>query len=150
MRQGNPQDDFRARVKRVQAQAGRAAPAPQARRARDDDLSEHAFIGAVLRPQLAAVLGAVAMIVGRALCMRSLGLEPSTELLSMTEAGVVFVMLFGIGLAFGRSDVISHVALVVGASLAFLLEGWYVLLAPGLMEAIYGPDYVGRVILGLP
>lgn len=146
----NLDDDFAARAKRVRARSGDAPPMPartRARRPREADSGEQATVLAILRPQLALVLGAVAMVAGRAVSMRYLGIEPSSEVLALGEGFVVFVLLFGAGLLFGRSDVISHGALVVGAALSFLGESYYILMAPELMEAVYNPEYVARVLL---
>lgn len=146
----NMDRDFQARAKRVRAQTGLGAPMPARRRVVKEDSGESALILAVFRPQLAFLLGAVALVAGRAVAMRYLGVEPSTEVLGLREAGLVLVLLVGIGPLFGKSDHLSHGALVVGASLAFLLEGFYVPMASDLMSTIYTPDYVGRVVLGLP
>jgi hypothetical protein len=78
-----------------------------------------------------------------------LGVEPSTDLLGWGEGIVVFVLLVIIGLLFGMSDHVSHGALIVGATLAFMLEGHYIPAIPGLMEQVYTPEYVGLVVLGL-
>ena len=143
-------DDFAARAKRVRARTGDAPPMPvkaRARRVRDDDRGEQAAVLAILRPQLALVLGAVALVAGRAVSMSHLGIEPSTDVLGLAEAGLVLILLFALGLLFGKSDFISHGALVVGAALSFLCEGYYILMAPELMSSIYDPEYVGRVLI---
>jgi hypothetical protein len=146
----NQDDAFRARIKRVRARTGHSAPAPapSRRRVRDDDAGDQSPIWPILRPQLALVLGALAMIAGRAFAMTYLMLEPDTDVLSGGEGAVVLLLLVGIGLMFGTSQAIAHGALVVGAALAFLAEGYYIALAPELMSSIYDPEYVGRVLLG--
>lgn len=143
----NLDDDFRARAKRVRARSGDLPPMPARARIRHEDNSDRAAAMAILRPQLALILGAVALILGRSVAMNHLGVEASPELLASGEAGLVFLLLLPIGLLFGRSDAISHGALVVGAALAFLCEGFYIPLAPDLMESVYTPDYVTRVLL---
>jgi hypothetical protein len=141
---GKHDDDFEARIKRVRVKAKQYAPMPDQRRAGDD---EHAMSGAILRPQLALILGAVALIAGRGIAMNYLMIEPSTDVLGLGEGGVVILLLLVIGLLFGKSDLISLGALVVGASLAFLGEGFYIPFVPELMESIYNPDYVSLVLL---
>lgn len=156
-------DDFQARIKRVRARAGRGAPTPNAptpnapmrnapmpaarRRVVADDADEHAAILGILRPQLAFVLGVAAMIGGRAFAMNSLMLEPSTEVLGAGEGIVVLAILAGLGLLLFRRDAIALGALVVGAALGFLLEGYFIPVMPELMSTLYTPDYVGLVIL---
>lgn len=112
-------------------------------------MGEQAPIRAILLPQLALVLGALAMIAGRAFAMNYLTLAPDTNVLSAGEGAVVLLLLVGIGLLLGRSQVIAHGALVVGAALAFLAEDYYIALAPELMSSVYDPEYVGRVLLDL-
>lgn len=146
----NQDDDFRARIKRVRARSGQFAPTPDRRVTRKTDVGEQAMMAAILRPQLAVLLGAVALVAGRGFAMNYLMIEPSTELLGWGEGGVVFLLLFVIGLLFGKSDLISHGALVVGAALAFLLERYYIPVFPGLMESIYTPGYVALVLLNAP
>lgn len=145
----NQDDAFHARIKRVRARSGHYAPAPAAvrGRVRDDDAGDEGLIWAILRPQLALVLGALAMVAGRAFAMNYLMLEPDTAVLTGGEGAVVLLLLVGIGLVFGKSQVIAHGALVVGAALAFLAEGYYIPLAPELMSSLYDPEYVGRVLL---
>lgn len=151
-------DDLQARIKRVRARAGRGAPMPNApmrnapmpaarRRGVADDADEHAAILGILRPQLAFVLGVAAMIGGRAFAMNSLMLEPSTEVLGPGEGIVVLAILAGLGLLLFRRDAIALGALVVGAALGFLLEGYFIPIIPELMSSLYSPDYVGLVIL---
>jgi hypothetical protein len=140
-------DDFEARIKRVKVKSMRHAPMPDRRRVGGDDDDETAMSGAILRPQLALILGAVALIAGRAIAMNTLSIQPSTDLLGAGEGAVVIVLLFGIGLLFGKSDPISLCALVVGASLAFLGEGYYIPFVPDLMGSIYNPGYVALVVL---
>ncbi len=144
---GIQDDDFEARIKRVQVQSRRSAPMPNQRRVGDDGVDEQAMSGAILLPQLAFILGAVALVAGRGIAMNYLMIEPSTELLGLVEGCVVAALLFAIGVLFGKSNPISHGALVVGASLAFLSEGYYIPVVPELMESIYNPDYVGLVLL---
>ena len=139
----NQDDDFNARVKRVRVQSRQYAPMPD--RVGEDDSDMWLMSGVILRPQLALILGAVAMIAGRAISMNQFMIAPSTELLGLGEGAIVIVLLFVIGLLFGKSDLISHGALVVGASLAFLGESFYIPLIPDLMESIYNPDYVALV-----
>ena len=79
--------------------------------------------------------------------MNYLMIEPSTDLLGLGEGCVIVVLLFAIGLLFGKSNLISHGALVAGAVLAFLGEGYFIPVVPDLMESIYNPDYVGLVLL---
>ncbi len=144
---GIQDDDFEARIKRVQVQSRQNAPMPDQRRVGDDSFDEQAMSRAILLPQLAFVLGAAALVAGRGIAMNYLMVEPSTDLLGFGEGCVIFVLLVGIGLLFGKSSLISHAALVAGASLAFLSEGYYILVVPELMESIYNPDYVGLVLL---
>ena len=139
--------DFEARIKRVQVQSRRSAPMPNQRRVSDDSFDEQAMSWAILLPQLAFILGAVALVAGRGIAMNYLMIEPSTELLGLVEGCVVAALLFAIGVLFGKSNPISHGALVVGASLAFLGEGYYIPVVPELMESIYNPDYVWLVLL---
>ena len=138
---------FEARIKRVQVRSRRNAPMPDQRRAGDDSFDEQAMSRAILLPQLAFILGAVALIAGRGIAMNYLMFEPSTDLLGYGEGGVVVVFLLAIGVLFGKSNLISHGALVVGASLAFLGESYYIPIVPELMESIYNPDYVRLVLL---
>ncbi len=144
---GIQDNDFEARIKRVQVQSRRNAPMPGQRRVGDDSLDEQAMSWAILLPQLAFILGAVALVAGRGIAMNYLMIEPSIDLLGLGEASVVVVLLLAIGVLFGKSNLISHGALVVGASLAFLGEGYYIPVVPELMESIYNPDYVGLVLL---
>ncbi len=139
--------DFEARIKRVQVRSRRNAPMPGQRRAGDDSFDEKAMSRAILLPQLAFVLGAVALVAGRGIAMNYLMIEPSTDLLGLGEGCVIVVLLVGIALLFGKSSLISHAALVAGASLAFFSEGYYIPVVPELMESIYNPDYVGLVLL---
>lgn len=145
-------DDFNARIKRVRAKSGHFAVAPQqrTRRARDTGFDEHALRWAILLPQLALLLGAAALIAGRAIAMNYFDVVASTEVLGRGEGALVIGFLLGFGLLFGRSQLISHCALIVGASLAFLGESYYIPAAPDLMGFIYSTDYVARVILGVP
>ena len=144
---GIQDDDFEARIKRVQVQSRRNAPMHDQRRVGDDSFDEQAMSWAILLPQLAFILGAVALVAGRGVAMNYLMIEPSTDLLGLGEGIVVAVLLLAIGVLFGKSNLISHGALVVGASLAFLGEGYYIAVVPELMESIYNPDYVGLVLL---
>ncbi len=140
-------DDLRTRIKHVQVQSRRNAPMHDQRRVRDDSFDEQAMSGVILLPQLAFILGAVALVAGRGIAMNYLMIEPSTDLLGLGEGCVIVILLLAIGVAFGKSNLISHGALVVGASLAFLGEGYYIPVVPELMESIYNPDYVGLVLL---
>ena len=140
-------EDLRNRIERIQGKSRRLGPAPKQRRARNDSIDHQALSRAILLPQLAFVLGAVALIAGRAVAMNTLMIVPSTELLGLGEGGIILVLLVAIGLLFGKSDWFSHIALVVGAALAFLGESYYIALAPDLMESAYNPGYVGMVLL---
>ena len=144
---GIQDNDFEARIKRVQVQSRKNAPMPGQRRVGDDRFDEQAMSRAILLPQLAFILGAVALVAGRGIAMNYLMIEPSTDLLGLGEGGVIVAFLVVIGLLFGKSDWFSHGALVVGAALAFLGESYYITVVPELMESIYNPDYVGRVLL---
>ena len=138
---------FEARIKRVQVQSRKNAPMPGQRRVGDDRFDERAMSRAILLPQLAFILGAVALVAGRGIAMNYLMIEPSTDLLGLGDGGMVVVLLLAIGVLFGKSNPISHGALVVGASLAFLGEGYYIPVVPDLMASIYNSDYVGLVLL---
>ena len=140
-------DDLRTRIKRAQVKSRRNAPMPGQRRVGNDSVDEQAVSWAILLPQLAFILGAVALVAGRGIAMNYLMIEPSTDLLGLGDGGMVVVLLLAIGVLFGKSNLISHGALVVGASLAFLGEGYYIPVVPELMESIYNPDYVGLVLL---
>jgi hypothetical protein len=144
---GIQDNDFEARIKRVQVQSRQNAPMPNQRRVGDDRFGEQVMSRTILLPQLAFILGAVAMVAGRGIAMNYLMIEPSIDLLGLGEGCVVVVFLLAIGVLFGKSNLISHGALVVGASLAFLGEGYYIPVVPELMESIYNPDYVGLVLL---
>ena len=138
---------FEARIKRVQVQSRKNAPMPGQRRVGDDRFDEQAMSRAILLPQLAFILGAVALVAGRGIAMNYLMIEPSTDLLGWGEGCVILLLLLAIGVLFGKSNLISHGALVVGASLAFLGEGYYIPVVPDLMASIYNSDYVGLVLL---
>ena len=138
---------FEARIKRVQVQSRKNAPMPGQRRVGDDRFDERAMSRAVLLPQLAFILGVVALVAGRGIAMNYLMIEPSTDLLGWGEGCVILLLLLAIGVLFGKSNLISHGALVVGASLAFLGEGYYIPVVPDLMASIYNSDYVGLVLL---
>lgn len=140
--------DFNARIKRVKVKLGNEAQLPPRRVRLDTGSDETDFRLQVLLPQLALVLGAVVLIAGRAISMNYLGVEASTRVLGLAEGGLVLLMLVAIGLMFGKSATLSHGALLVGASLAFLCERYYVPAIPDLMGWIYTPEYVARVILG--
>jgi hypothetical protein len=144
---GIQDNDFEARIKRVKVRSGRNAPMPGQRRSGDDRFDEQAMSSAILLPQLAFILGAVALVAGRGIAMNYLMIEPSTDLLGFGEGCVIVVLLIVIGVLFGKSNLIAHGALVAGASLAFLGEGYYIPVVPELMESIYNPDYVGLVLL---
>jgi hypothetical protein len=143
---GTQDDNFNARIKRVQARSSNHEPMP-GRRHKDDDGDDRASISAILLPQLAFILGMAALIAGRAISMNYYMIEPSTDLLRISEGAVILVLLVVIALLFGRSSFISHGALVVGACLAFLAEEYYIPVVPDMMEAIYNPNYVSLVIL---
>ena len=146
----NQDIDFAARARRVRARSDPVGPAPrQARTAPGtrDTAAEPPVMAAVVRVQIAFLLGIVAMIAGRAVAMNTLMIEPSTEVLALSEGLCVLVLLAAFGLVLGRSQFVAHGAMVVGASLAFLGEGFYVPLVPGLMEAVYSPEYVARVLV---
>jgi hypothetical protein len=140
-------DNFNARIKRVRAKSGPDEAMPRRRPVGDDAFDAKVAWGAVLRPQLALILGMVALIVGRGICMNYLMIEPSTELLAPGEGVVVMVLLIGAGLMIGKSEFVSHGALVVGASLAFLGENFFIPVIPGLMSALYSPGYVSLVLV---
>ena len=145
---GSQDDDFQMRAKRVRARSGHGPAMPSARQAAaPDDGAAHAPVAAILLPQLALVLGMIAMVAGRAFAMHALMIEPDTELLGPGEGAVVLALLAGIGLLLFRSHVIAQGALVVGAALGFLLEGYFIPLLPEVMSAVYNPDYVALVIL---
>ena len=143
---GSQDSDFEARIKRVKVRSGQNAPMLGQRRVGDDSFDENAMSWAILLPQMAFVLGAVALVAGRGVAMNYLKIEPSTDLLGFGEGCIVVVLLLAIGALFGKSNVISHGALVVGASLAFLGEGYYIPIVPELMESVYSPGYVGLVL----
>ncbi len=143
-------DDLKTRINRVQARSRRFAPMPDRRRGGDGDFDERVLIGAILRPQLALILGAVVLVASRAFAMNYLMIVPATDLLGLAEGGVIMLLLFVIGLLFGKSDWFSHGALVVGAALAFLGESYYIAVVPELMESIYNPGYVALVLLSGP
>ncbi len=144
---GIQDNDFEARIKRVQVQSRRNAPTPSQRRVGDGSFDEQTMSWAILLPQLALLLGAVALVAGRGIAMNYLTIEPSTDMLGLAEGFIVLLLLLAIGVLFGKSNMISHGALVVGASLAFLGEAYYIPVVPELMESIYNPDYVGLVLL---
>ncbi len=147
---GIQDNDFEARIKRVQVQSRQNAPMRDQRRVGDDSFDEQAMSRAILLPQLAFILGAVALVAGRGIAMNYLMIEPSTDLLGLGEGCVVVILLLAIGVLFGKSNLISHGALVVGASLAFLGEGYYIPVVPELMDSIYTPGYVALVLLNAP
>jgi len=140
-------DDFQARIKRVRAQSGRAEPKAARARADDGDFDERALIATILRPQIALILGAFALIAGRAIAINQLGIEPGLNQLSLAEGAVILPFLIIFGLLIGRSEYISHGALIVGAAVAFLCEAFYFPVAPGVMSSVYGEAYVSLVIL---
>jgi len=146
-------DDFNARLKRVEGRARYKnldrSPPGMHHKARDEDFDAEGMMRSILRPQLALLLGAMALIAGRAMLIHGLGVEPSPDLLGWGEGLVTFCILVVIGLLFGSADHISHGALIVGAALAFVLEGYYIPLFPDLMSQIYTPEYVGLVSLGI-
>jgi len=144
---GIQDNDFAARTKRVQVRSRQNAPMPGPRRNSDDSFDEQAMSRAILIPQLALVLGAVALVAGRAIAMNYLDITPSTDLLGFGEGCVIVVLLVAIGALFGKSNLLAQGALVIGASLAFLAEGYYIPIVPELMKAIYNPGYVGLVLL---
>jgi len=142
----NLDDDFAARAKRIKVRSGPITPIARPQ-TDDDDTDIGEIAGQILRPQLALILGAVAMVLGRAFAIHYLGVEPSSENLGIPEGLVVMVLLVAIGLIFGKSDYLSHGALVVGAALSFFLEGFYIRFFPSVMEVLYTPGYVALVTL---
>lgn len=142
----NQVEDFDARMKRVRARA-RVGPPQLEQRRTGEDFDERAFIVAVLRPQFALILGALALIVGRAIAMNYLGVEADTSVLSLGEGVVAAGFLVLIGILFGRSDYFSHAGLLLGAAAAFLTEVYWVPLVPDLMRSVYTPVYVDLVLL---
>lgn len=141
-------DDFEARFKRVKARTAHRATIPRAREVDDAGSGELATAGAILRPALALVLGVVALILGRAVAMNQFMVEASPDLLSPIEGALILPLLVVFGLLLGRSQVMSQVAMIAGAVLAFLCERYYVPVVPDLMAAIYTPGYVETVLLG--
>ena len=140
---------FEARIKRVQVKSRRNEPI-LGQQHDDSSFDEKAMSSAILLPQLAFMLGAVALVAGRGISMNYFMIEPSTDLLGLGEAGVVVFLLLAFGVLFGKPNLILHGALVVGASLAFLGEGYYIPIIPDLMENIYNPGYVGLLLLEFP
>jgi hypothetical protein len=140
-------DGFEARIKRVQVKSRQRAPMPDLRRGDDDSSDGQVMSLAILLPQVAFVLGAIALIVGRAISMNTLMLEPSTDLLGLGEGCVIIILLIVFGGMFGKSNHISHGAMVIGASLAFLGESYYIRVVPELMKSIYNPEYVDLLLL---
>jgi len=140
--------DFDARIKRLKVKLGDDAPVPRRRVASEAGFDESAFMLRVMLPQVALVLGALAMIAGRAIAISYLGVEPSRHVLGVAEGGLIMLILVAIGLMMGRRQTLSHGALLVGASLAFLGEALYFPVVPDLMTSVYSPEYVARVILG--
>ena len=143
----NQDTDFAARIKRVKKHPKRLAQTPTRQIAAKSNSGELSIARTILRPQLAFVLGVVALIAGRSIAMNSLMVEPSTEVLGLGEGVIVVGFLFVLGLMFGKSDLMSHGSLIAGASLAFLTEGLYIRLSPELMESLYNADYVALVFL---
>ena len=140
-------DGFEARIKRVQVKSRQRAPMPDLRHGDDDSSDGQATSLAILLPQVAFVLGAIALIVGRAISMNTLMLEPSRDLLGLGEGCVIVILLIVFGGMFGKSNHISHGAMVIGASLAFLGESYYIPVVPELMKSIYNPEYVDLLLL---
>jgi hypothetical protein len=140
-------DGFEARIKRVQVKSRQRAPMPDLRHGDDDSSDGQVMSLAILLPQVAFVLGAIALIVGRAISMNTLMLEPSTDLLGLGEGCVIIILLIVFGGMFGKSNHISHGAMVIGASLAFLGESYYIRVVPELMKSIYNPEYVDLLLL---
>jgi len=91
----------------------------------------------------------LALVAGRSIAMSQFGIETSTQTLSPPEGAIVLVLLVIIGLVFGKSNYVSHIAMAFGAALAFLTESYYITAMPDLMAQIYTPEYVTRVTLGL-
>jgi hypothetical protein len=147
------QDDFKARLKRVEGRSRYKhldkTPPKLHSEVRDSEVDTDALILSILRPQLAFILGFVGLIAGRALAMHFLGYEPKTDLLGFGDGAAVVVVLVVLGLLFGLSDHISHGALIVGATLSFVLESYYIPALPDLMSKIYTPGYVALVTLGV-
>jgi hypothetical protein len=144
----NQDDALQARIKRMKVQPSRNVRAPARNRAAEKEFDEGRFSAAILLPQLALVLGFLAMIAGRSIAMNQFMIEPNPNLLGGSEGAIVFALLLVIGLLFGKSNHISHGALVIGASLAFLGESFYVPLFSGVMESVYNENYVSLVMLG--
>lgn len=139
--------EFRARANRIKAHSGPIEPVARRAQPVAAETDERGLLLAFLKPQLALLLGAVMLVLGRGIAMRYLGVEPSGELMSIAEGVVVLLLLAGVGLVFGRSEIISHCALLAGAALAFLGESLYIPLFPTVMEMIYDPAYVALVVL---
>lgn len=140
-------DDFEARLKRVKARKGPTQPLTRTRQQAEPDFALDPIVVAVLLMLLALILGAVALVAGRAIAMNGLGIEPDIHHLGIAEGGVVLGLLLGIGLLFSRRPSLSHAALIVGAVVAFLGERFYIPMMPALMEVIYTPLYVAEVVL---
>lgn len=143
----NQDVDFAARARRVKARSGPIGATPRQRPVAQDVGDEQPLLATILRVQIAFLLGIVAMVVGRAFAMNYLMIESSTDVLALSEGLCVLVLLLAFGFMLGRSQFVAHGAMVVGASLAFLGEAFYMPLAPNLMGALYSPEYVARVLL---
>lgn len=146
-------DDFNKRLKKVKAKLpGGPPPVGLNRRMayeKDDDDDFEVSFGKMVLPPLAFVLGAFALVAGRSIAMSQLGVEGSTQTLHIAE-GVIALILMGIvALVMGKTNYIAMLAQVAGAALAFTTEGIWVPMMPELMEQIYTPEYVSRVVLGL-
>jgi hypothetical protein len=141
-------DDLSAHIKRMKAKQRDRVFVPDRRRLAEDDHDDHSMIMAILLPQLAFILGAIALIAGRSVAMNTFGIEPDTATLGWVEGIAVLLLLVLIGVVFGRANKLSHAALVIGASLSFLGERYYIPMFPDLMEQLYTPGYVALVQLG--
>ncbi|HSF96187.1 MAG TPA: hypothetical protein VLA52_14275 [Thermohalobaculum sp.] len=140
-------DDFEARMKRVRAKVRNREPVRIHSRATGEEPDGFSLLS-IVRPQLAFVLGAVALVVCRGVAMNYLPVEKGATTLGWIDGAVVIGALVVIGLLFGKSDRVSHVALLVGAWVAFITEGYYIRAFPELMSQVYSPGYVGLVMLG--
>ncbi len=146
-------DDFNKRLKKVKAKLpGGPPPVGLNRRmayAKDDDDDLEISVGKMVLPPIAFVLGALALVAGRSIAMSQLGIEGSTQTLHIAE-GVITLILMGIVvLVMGKTNYIAMLALLIGGVLAFMSEPIWVPMMASLMEQIYTPEYVSRVVLGL-
>ncbi|MHA1109165.1 MAG: hypothetical protein ACTSQV_08615, partial [Alphaproteobacteria bacterium] len=80
------QDDaLRTRIARAEVKSRRPAPMPRRLRAGNDRDDDQTMSRMILLPQLAFILGVVALIAGRAVAMNTLMIVPSTDLLGIGE-----------------------------------------------------------------